>query len=86
MTSIKFCFFVNFTLPNLHVYFALLYLEQGAVTTVKFLQMTYQICELISGFLPAGLPTSCLTMAPRFDTLKPIDVSRKPLTEVNGEL
>ena len=38
----------------------------------------------VAGFLPAGLPTSCLTMAPRFDTLKPVDVSRKPLTEVNG--
>jgi polo-like kinase 1 len=37
-----------------------------------------------SGFLPAGLPTSCLTMAPRFDTLKLIDVSsRKPLTAIN---
>jgi len=36
------------------------------------------------GFLPVGLPTSCLTTAPRFDTLKPVDVSRKPLSEVNG--
>jgi len=37
-----------------------------------------------AGFLPAGLPTSCLTTAPRFDTLKPVDIARKPLTEVNG--
>jgi polo-like kinase 1 len=36
-----------------------------------------------TGFLPAGLPTSCLTMAPRFDTLKPADVSRRPLCEIN---
>lgn len=39
-----------------------------------------------SGFLPAGLPTSCLSMAPRFDTLKqaePSGGSRKALTEIN---
>ncbi|KAK2179522.1 hypothetical protein NP493_486g01010 [Ridgeia piscesae] len=38
---------------------------------------------LTSGFLPAGLPTSCLTMAPRFDMLKQADTSRKPLLELN---
>jgi polo-like kinase 1 len=37
-----------------------------------------------SGFFPAGLPTSCLTMAPRSDTLKAAEV-RKPLLEVNSE-
>jgi hypothetical protein len=42
--------------------------------------------QKISGFLPAGLPTSCLTTAPRFDMLKPADVSRKPLAEINGRL
>lgn len=39
-----------------------------------------------TGFLPAGLPTSCLTMAPRFDTLKQAaDSSRKPLLELNSD-
>lgn len=45
-----------------------------------------------SGYMPSRLPTSCLTMAPRFDTLvknpvksaeKPAPVSRKPLLDVN---
>lgn len=35
-----------------------------------------------TGFLPAGLPTSCLTLPPRFDTLKQADI-RKPLLEIN---
>ena len=39
-----------------------------------------------TGFMPAGLPTSCLTMAPRFDTLKQADSSRKPLLELNCKL
>ena len=35
--------------------------------------------------MPAGLPTSCLTMAPRFDTLRYVqDHSRKALVEING--
>ncbi|ELT98162.1 hypothetical protein CAPTEDRAFT_160517 [Capitella teleta] len=37
-----------------------------------------------SGFLPAGLPTSCLTIAPRSDMLKAAEV-RKPLLEVNSD-
>lgn len=38
-----------------------------------------------SGFLPPHLPTSCLTMAPRFDTLaKSESLHRKPLLEING--
>jgi len=36
-----------------------------------------------SGCLPAGLPTSCLTMAPRFDQLKQLDLPRKPLVDIN---
>ncbi|KAK3101151.1 hypothetical protein FSP39_001346 [Pinctada imbricata] len=37
-----------------------------------------------SGFLPNRLPTSCLTMAPRFDTMaKSEALSRKPLLEIN---
>lgn len=36
-----------------------------------------------SGFLPAGLPTSSLTMAPRFDSLKQAEIFRKPLLELN---
>lgn len=35
-----------------------------------------------NGFLPAGLPTSSLTIAPRFDTLKQADL-RRPLQEIN---
>lgn len=36
------------------------------------------------GYLPARLPTSCLTMAPRFDTLAKSELqSRKPLLEIN---
>lgn len=38
-----------------------------------------------SGYLPSRLPTSCLTMAPRFDTLaKSESLHRKPLLEING--
>lgn len=38
-----------------------------------------------SGYLPSRLPTSCLTMAPRFDTLaKSESLCRKPLLEING--
>lgn len=38
-----------------------------------------------SGYLPSRLPTSCLTMAPRFDTLaKSESIHRKPLLELNG--
>ncbi|KAL4225442.1 Serine/threonine-protein kinase plk1 [Mactra antiquata] len=38
-----------------------------------------------SGYLPSRLPTSCLTMAPRFDTLaKSEAIHRKPLLEING--
>ncbi|XP_046552418.1 serine/threonine-protein kinase PLK1-like [Haliotis rubra] len=37
-----------------------------------------------SGYLPSNLPTSCLTMAPRFDTLyKSEGLHRKPLLEIN---
>ncbi|XP_013403756.1 serine/threonine-protein kinase PLK1 [Lingula anatina] len=36
-----------------------------------------------TGFLPSRLPTSCLTMAPRFDQLSKLD-ARKPLVELNG--
>ncbi|XP_071104406.1 synaptojanin-2-like [Haliotis cracherodii] len=37
-----------------------------------------------SGYLPNNLPTSCLTMAPRFDTLyKSEGLHRKPLLEIN---
>ncbi|XP_064635571.1 serine/threonine-protein kinase PLK1-like [Lineus longissimus] len=36
-----------------------------------------------SGYLPPALPTSCLTMAPRFDMLKS-EANRKPLMELNG--
>ncbi|XP_033751628.1 serine/threonine-protein kinase PLK1-like isoform X1 [Pecten maximus] len=36
------------------------------------------------GYLPSRLPTSCLTMAPRFDTLaKSESLSRRPLHEIN---
>ncbi|KAL5006331.1 hypothetical protein ScPMuIL_015137 [Solemya velum] len=39
----------------------------------------------ISGYLPSRLPTSCLTMAPRVDTLvKSESLCRKPLLELNG--
>ncbi|XP_052245171.1 serine/threonine-protein kinase PLK1-like isoform X2 [Dreissena polymorpha] len=38
-----------------------------------------------SGYLPSRLPTSCLTMAPRFDTLaKSESLHRRPLLELNG--
>lgn len=38
-----------------------------------------------SGYLPPQLPVSCLTTAPRFDTLENKNLlSRKPLIEVNG--
>jgi hypothetical protein len=43
------------------------------------------VCSLV-GFLPAGLPTSCLTIAPRFDTLRSGDVPRRALGEINGPL
>jgi polo-like kinase 1 len=41
---------------------------------------------LTSGIMPAALPESCLTTAPRLDQLEPTDPSclRRPLVEVNG--
>ncbi|ESO04961.1 hypothetical protein HELRODRAFT_185535 [Helobdella robusta] len=36
-----------------------------------------------SGFMPHGLPTSCLSTAPRFDLLRAADIGRRPLAEVN---
>ena len=39
---------------------------------------------LYVGYLPPRLPTSCLTMAPRFDTLARSEaLSRRPLLEIN---
>lgn len=39
---------------------------------------------LCVGYLPPRLPTSCLTMAPRFDTLARSEaLSRRPLLEIN---
>lgn len=40
----------------------------------------------ISGIMPSALPASCLTTAPRLDQLPNIEhqLSRRPLTEVNG--
>ncbi|XP_031787357.1 serine/threonine-protein kinase polo isoform X2 [Nasonia vitripennis] len=37
-----------------------------------------------SGFMPASLPASCLTMAPRLDMLE--SFNRKPLSEMNNSL
>ncbi|ESP04695.1 hypothetical protein LOTGIDRAFT_223730 [Lottia gigantea] len=38
-----------------------------------------------SGYLPSRLPTSCLTMAPRFDTIaKSETLLRKPLSDINS--
>merc|ERR1719189_1818190 len=40
---------------------------------------------LTQGYMPSRLPTSCLTMAPRFDT-KPQQIKRGPLQEINKEV
>ncbi|XP_077294577.1 serine/threonine-protein kinase polo [Arctopsyche grandis] len=42
----------------------------------------------VSGIMPSALPASCLTTAPRLDQLPNIEhqISRRPLTEVNGEI
>ncbi|CAG4963589.1 unnamed protein product [Parnassius apollo] len=37
-----------------------------------------------SGIMPAALPLSCLTTAPRTDQLEGVSVHRRPLNEVNG--
>ena len=43
----------------------------------------FDVC--FAGYLPSRLPTSCLTMAPRFDTLaRSESLCRKPLLEING--
>ena len=34
--------------------------------------------------MPSSLPTSCLTMAPRFDILRAQEMRRPPLLEMNG--
>ena len=41
---------------------------------------------ICAGYLPPRLPTSCLTMAPRFDTLmaKTEAMTRKPLLDFNS--
>ena len=38
----------------------------------------------ISGYLPPRLPTTCLTMAPRFAPELLTTVQRKPLHEINN--
>ena len=43
----------------------------------------YMVYSVIPGYLPNQLPTSCLTIAPRFDTMKAAD-ARRPLLEING--
>ena len=40
---------------------------------------------LTQGYMPSRLPTSCLTMAPRFDT-KLQQIKRGPLQEINKEI
>ena len=41
---------------------------------------------MTQGFLPSRLPTSCLTMAPRFDTkMQQVNRGRGPLQEINRE-
>ncbi|KAK8731564.1 hypothetical protein OTU49_007371 [Cherax quadricarinatus] len=37
------------------------------------------------GYIPTRLPTSCLTMAPRFDSRCSIVATRKPLLEINNK-
>ena len=45
----------------------------------------FEFVHLLTGYLPSRLPTSCLTMAPRFDTLaKSESLHRRPLLELNG--
>ena len=42
---------------------------------------------MTGGFLPARLPVSCLTMAPKYDQHKNLNLGslRGPLTEINKE-
>ena len=41
---------------------------------------------MTQGYLPSRLPTSCLTMAPRFDTkMQQVNRGRGPLQEINRE-
>jgi polo-like kinase 1 len=40
---------------------------------------------MINGYMPSRLPTSCLTMAPRFDTKVAQIARRGPLQEINKE-
>ena len=40
---------------------------------------------ITQGYMPSRLPTSCLTMAPRFDT-KHQQIKRGPLQEINKEI
>ena len=48
---------------------------------VKILQDDF----ITQGYMPSRLPTSCLTMAPRFDT-KLQQIKRGPLQEINKEI
>lgn len=43
-------------------------------------------CLILSGYLPSRLPTSCLTVAPRFNpqTIVAQPIKRPALTEVNN--
>ena len=53
-------------------------------TAILVLFAQYFICSFhAAGFMPNSLPTSCLTMAPRFDILRAQEM-RRPLLEVNG--
>ena len=41
---------------------------------------------ITQGYMPSRLPTSCLTMAPRFDTKQQQLNKRGPLQEINKEI
>jgi polo-like kinase 1 len=43
---------------------------------------------ICAGYIPAKLPISCLTVAPRFDAMaakESLTMARKPLIEINRE-
>jgi len=38
----------------------------------------------VAGYIPLGLPTSCLTIAPHFDTFQHVEFLRRPVEDVPG--
>ncbi|KAK3889864.1 hypothetical protein Pcinc_006158 [Petrolisthes cinctipes] len=61
-------------------------LLQGDPTCRPTVDMIIADDFMTMGYMPTRLPTSCLTMAPRFDSRCSVIATRKPLLEINNKV